>query len=340
MNTERSQRVSFKYGNVRFVAMPFTAWDPARAARKKPRCAELGDFQRSYNGLHYTSKRLPDALSRYYIDNVHEHHVGGLRAFDRFIAKFAAKFGYTPPRLFALGPKETVMLAAKIIAFNDLFQPPFKFDGFGVCGTIATNFTYLFNYFKARNSALRDTFAYRYYSWHGSHAWNMLVSLVHGSNSASSLEAHFTWLDISALEALSKKIGRGGHAESVLAASPVEGHDIRVPNKLLPSMQDHREMWTHHPFEARHLLAFFMCPAFFSPLESVRRPALNAAMAVMKAGMPLDASAILSLIGLFQSNTALGTLQSKLALREYYRLNKGQYTAEERDLINKEIRYL
>jgi len=350
--TERSQRVSFKYGNVRFVATPFTAWKPAKAARTKPRCAELDDFQRAFNELHFTSKRLPEELGRYDIAQVFDHHIEDKKEFDRFIAQFAARFGYTAPEMFALGPKETIMLIAKIVASHYKFHFPSELGRMGRynnrfldvervgCYALADNFSYFFDYFKARNSALMDTFIYRFASGHGGHAWNMLISLRRNAKDWTPLEAHFTWIDIVAPMRPLKKVKSCDITDVDLAASPVEGHDMRVFSRLPLPRPKSTELWGHHPFDRRLVLAFFMDPAFFSPVDEVRRSTVKAAMAMIKAGKPLDASTILSLITLFQNNGTGATLQNKLALREYYRLNKSQYTPEERDLINKDIRYV
>jgi len=343
-----SNSVAFKYGAAKFVAMPFSQWGSAKPSGKPISFHEIESFVKTFNQLHFGSKQLPEELGRCDIGQVYHNTMVEDRAeFNRFIVSCAAKFGYTRPQMLKLGPKETIMLVAMMVAshysfhfppedirtrrFNNRFLDIERVD----CSTLATNLIHFFNWFRARNSALVNTLAYKYTSWYGGHTWNMLVSL---KRSASRLEAHFTWIDmVAAMKLGMREIGSDKFAIT-LGASPVEGHDIRVVSRLPSHSRKGHILWTHHPFNNEQALAFFTDPSLFSEDKSVKDHAVNTVMKMMRNNERIDASTILTFLSMISHDGHQLSLGFTNVVREYYRLNKVQYTPEEKDLINRNIR--
>jgi hypothetical protein len=309
----------------------------------------LGDFFNSHINIYRSSFKenfTPELLSMEYGDYhfnpvEYPNPVSNEKEFRIFISARAKILRYDPETIHSLDPKETVLLISRMICSYYKFKYPpdpggqsrYKNDILKernlVCSDVADNFNRFFNYFKQFNDSLKNIYPSAFSSAYGNHVWNMLVAL-DGTKGVTS-GADFTWIDITAPMFLCK--GRKNwdrkFVNEHIGASPVEGHDIRLEDKI--GERRHKQLWIFHPFNTMTANAFFLNTALNSQIESIRNIAARMVLKVMEENKKIDSSTL----HLF---TCLAEKFME-KIKRYYSINYEKYSSAERKDLNRTIRY-
>ena len=291
-------------------------------------------LSKEYGGSHFNPVEYPNPVSNE-------------KEFRTFISARAKMLGYAPETIHSLDPKETILLISRMICSYYKFKfPPdpggqskYKNDILKernlVCCNVADNFNNFFNYFKQSNTSLKNIYPSAFSSAYGNHVWNMLVAL-NGTKQGATSGANFTWIDITAPMFLGK--GRKNwdrkFVNEHIGASPVEGHDIRLDDKVGERRRE--RLWIFHPFDTMTANAFFLNTALNSQIASIRNIAVRKVLKDMEENKRIDSSTLHLFTCLSKNNIAEKFMEN---IKRYYSINYEKYSSGEIEDLDKTIRY-
>lgn len=314
----------------------------------------LGDFFNSHTDIFQSSFKesfTPELLSMEYGDyhfNPVEYPspVSDDKELRSFISSRAKMLGYAPESIYSLDPKETILFISRMMCSYYKFKfPPapggqskFKNDILKernlVCYDVAYTFNNFLNYFKQSNPSLKNIYPSAFYSAYGNHVWNMLTAL-DGAKGVTS-GADFTWIDITAPMFLGngrKNWGRNFVNEHI-GASPVEGHDIRLDEKV--GERRCEQLWIFHPFDTMTAYSFFLNTALNSQISGIRNIAARTVLKDIEENKKIDASTLHLFAALGRKNSTQKFVDK---VKTYYSINQENYSLGEIQDLDWALRY-